>query len=324
MRHIVHILIALALFTTNSATSWARNHRKSKTPTETQPVGPEKVDPDTEKVRRHYEAGARYYDADDYVSAVREFLEAYYLIRNNPDRIGMVAKMETNIALCYDRLENYQEAIRYYQLSKNHGEKTVHIRDKDISIVERIGFLQGIVKDREEIKHLEEQMARARQEQVKRPTQGVAAKKPPEQPQTKLSTEKSPRSPQTSATQPSVALASISFARTYRYQLWIGGIGAGILLAGIGMVVDSSVRFDKLWAEHVKNPGRDDRPEAQTLTSINQAGWGLAIAGGAAIAGSVIWGVVQHRISMRPATNKPVVWIAPSANGVNAGVLLTF
>jgi hypothetical protein len=65
-------------------------------------------DPDTEVARRHFEKGRAFYDARDYHNALDEFLAAR--------RAKAAPGLDFNIARCYDRLEDYDNAVRHYQL----------------------------------------------------------------------------------------------------------------------------------------------------------------------------------------------------------------
>jgi hypothetical protein len=68
-------------------------------------------DPDTEVARRHFEKGRAAYDNQDYHRALTEFIAAR---RAKPS-----AGLDYNIGRCYDRLEDYGSAIRYYALYLN-------------------------------------------------------------------------------------------------------------------------------------------------------------------------------------------------------------
>jgi tetratricopeptide (TPR) repeat protein len=67
----------------------------------------EKLDPDTEIARRHFEAGRLSYEASDYDTALHEF-EAARKVRQFP-------AFDYNIARCLDRLERPAEAIAAYE-----------------------------------------------------------------------------------------------------------------------------------------------------------------------------------------------------------------
>jgi tetratricopeptide (TPR) repeat protein len=64
-------------------------------------------DPDTEAARRHFQAGAEAYEAGDYQRALREF-QTGKLIKATPG-------FDFNIARCYERLEQYPEALTAYE-----------------------------------------------------------------------------------------------------------------------------------------------------------------------------------------------------------------
>jgi len=64
-------------------------------------------DPDTEVARRHFEKGRVAYDAQDYRRALDEFLAA--------KRAKAAPALDYNIARCYDRLEDYPQAIKHYE-----------------------------------------------------------------------------------------------------------------------------------------------------------------------------------------------------------------
>jgi hypothetical protein len=65
-------------------------------------------DPDTEGARRHFARGRQFYDAGDYRRALDEFQAA--------KRLRAAAGLDYNIARCYDRLEEYSQAIHHYEL----------------------------------------------------------------------------------------------------------------------------------------------------------------------------------------------------------------
>jgi len=94
-------------------------------------------DPDTEVARRHFEIGRGYYDAKDYRKALDEFLTA----RNAK---GAPA-LDYNIARCYDRLEDYQNAVKHYQLyldGKPNAPDNSEIRDRIVVLKKRLDDLQ--------------------------------------------------------------------------------------------------------------------------------------------------------------------------------------
>jgi tetratricopeptide (TPR) repeat protein len=65
-------------------------------------------DPDTEGARRHFGKGRQFYDAGDYRRALDEFQAA--------KRLRAAPGLDYNIARCFDRLEEYSQAIRHYEL----------------------------------------------------------------------------------------------------------------------------------------------------------------------------------------------------------------
>ena len=60
-----------------------------------------------EQARLHYQVAASYYEQADYESALREFQSAY--------RLSERAQLFFNISLCYQQLENLDEAITYLE-----------------------------------------------------------------------------------------------------------------------------------------------------------------------------------------------------------------
>jgi tetratricopeptide (TPR) repeat protein len=62
---------------------------------------------DREIARRHYEEGRRFYQANDYVGALKEFLQARQVMQ--------VPALDFNIGRCQDRLEQLSDAIASYQ-----------------------------------------------------------------------------------------------------------------------------------------------------------------------------------------------------------------
>jgi tetratricopeptide (TPR) repeat protein len=62
---------------------------------------------DLETARRHFDAGAAFYEAGDYNRALDEFLTA--------QRLHRVPAFDYNIGRCYDRLEKLEDAIQNYE-----------------------------------------------------------------------------------------------------------------------------------------------------------------------------------------------------------------
>jgi tetratricopeptide (TPR) repeat protein len=62
---------------------------------------------DREIARRHYDEGLRFYQANDYQGALKEFLQARQVMQ--------VPALDFNIGRCQDRLEQLSEAIASYQ-----------------------------------------------------------------------------------------------------------------------------------------------------------------------------------------------------------------
>ncbi len=60
-----------------------------------------------EQARLHYQVAASYYEQADYESALREFQSAY--------RLSQRAQLFYNISLCYQQMENLDEAISYLE-----------------------------------------------------------------------------------------------------------------------------------------------------------------------------------------------------------------
>jgi tetratricopeptide (TPR) repeat protein len=73
---------------------------------EPQPTPPPQ-DPDTEVARRHFDRGTELYDRQDYQNAVGEF-KAANEAKPHPD-------FDYNIARCYDRLGDWNDALTYYK-----------------------------------------------------------------------------------------------------------------------------------------------------------------------------------------------------------------
>src|SRR5438477_6587823 len=66
------------------------------------PAGAQSAD-DQEAAKAHFLAGSAYYEQANYADAVKEFNEAH--------RLSQRADLLYNIALCYERLEQYDKAI---------------------------------------------------------------------------------------------------------------------------------------------------------------------------------------------------------------------
>jgi tetratricopeptide (TPR) repeat protein len=64
-------------------------------------------DPDTEIARRHFQAGARAYEAHDYRAALAEFALAR--------RVNAAPALDYNIGRCHDRLEEAGPAVEAYR-----------------------------------------------------------------------------------------------------------------------------------------------------------------------------------------------------------------
>jgi tetratricopeptide (TPR) repeat protein len=62
---------------------------------------------DMEAAKAHFAAGSAYYEQADYTDAVKEFNEAY--------RLSHRTDLLYNIALCYERLNQYDNAIETLQ-----------------------------------------------------------------------------------------------------------------------------------------------------------------------------------------------------------------
>jgi tetratricopeptide (TPR) repeat protein len=65
-------------------------------------------DPDIEIAKRHFARGSAFYDAKSYREALDEFIAAA--------RVKPGPALEYNIARCYDRLEEWANAIKHYEL----------------------------------------------------------------------------------------------------------------------------------------------------------------------------------------------------------------
>src|SRR6516165_10642997 len=59
---------------------------------------------DIEAAKAHYTAGSAYYEQANYADAVKEFNEAY--------RLSHRSDLLYNIAVCYERLSQYDNAIK--------------------------------------------------------------------------------------------------------------------------------------------------------------------------------------------------------------------
>src|SRR5690349_4421221 len=64
-------------------------------------------DPDTEIARRHFDKASKFYDAKEYEKALREFEAAR--------KVKPLPAFDFNIGRCNDRLENFAQAIVYYE-----------------------------------------------------------------------------------------------------------------------------------------------------------------------------------------------------------------
>jgi tetratricopeptide (TPR) repeat protein len=71
------------------------------------PEGFQGEDPDTEQVRRHFQAGAQFYSNERYPEAINEFEQAR--------KLKALPALDFNIARAYDRLGNVGEALTAYR-----------------------------------------------------------------------------------------------------------------------------------------------------------------------------------------------------------------
>jgi len=84
--------------------------------------------------RTHYQAGVKFYNAQDYRSAIREFGAAQQLMPADLNNY--------NLALCYDKLGDAEPAVQYYRAYLDKQPNT----DKRAEIEASISRLDGAVK----------------------------------------------------------------------------------------------------------------------------------------------------------------------------------
>ncbi len=283
------IIVALTLLG-GSATGWAK-----KTATET--TAPLKVkedtNPDIEYVKRVNEEAKKAFSEHQYEKAIGHYLDALDVLRNlHPDEKSAISHIAYDVAICYSHLgrdtETMKRELLHLELALQADDQTEEASD----IRKRIAGLRNTLEARQAREGIPEKVG-----------DDIL----------------SPRFPETQ-TPP----AATSWGATYRKQLVFGGIGLALTIAGSALLIATVVDISDLEAQHQQNPKHDDREAAQLLLNREIASWVVGGIGVAGLLGSIIWGVVQHKLSS--ASNPPPLsgWIHPSANGVSAGVRLNF
>ena len=224
---------------------------------------------DMEAAKAHFAAGSAYYDQANYADAVKEFNEAYRLSK----RIDLLY----NIAVCYERLAQYDSAIQALQK---------YLTDKPdapdrVTIQSRIGNLEK------------------RRDENGQPPPAMPPPTPP------------PFAPRTGPNG-GVPGAVDRPAHWYVPGVAVGAGGVAILLASLGTGLGAHAIHDDLVKTCLGNVCEDsqrskvDEGKALALASDVLLGVGAA----ATVAGAILL-IVQSR---HPATHRALV--TPSANGV--------
>jgi tetratricopeptide (TPR) repeat protein len=94
--------------------------------------GGARADPDTEQVRRHFQAGALFYSDERYPEAIEEFEQAR--------KVRALPALDFNIARAYDRLGNVDaavEAYRRYLVAVPEAKDAAEIRERIQTLEQR-------------------------------------------------------------------------------------------------------------------------------------------------------------------------------------------
>ncbi len=94
-------------------------------------------DPDLEIAKLHFERGSHFYDAKNYRSALDEFIAAA--------RVKAAPALDYNIARCYDRLEDYDQAIAHYQryIAGGTAPDAAEVRTRIVALKRRQGEVKA-------------------------------------------------------------------------------------------------------------------------------------------------------------------------------------
>jgi tetratricopeptide (TPR) repeat protein len=228
---------------------------------------------DVEAAKAHFAAGSAYYDQANYGDAVREFNEAY--------RLSHRSDLLYNISLCYERLSQYDNAIK--ALNQYLGERP-DAPDK-VKIQSRI----------ENLNKLRDQQAQPKPTETTAPPPRPAETAPP------------PVPAPTAAAAPSVE-------RPRRW--WVPGtavaiVGAAVLGASLGTGLAANAKYNDLVNQcgttKVCNPSlQNERDVGQALAISSDVLLGV---GAAAVVTGAILLIVQSR---KPHAH---AW-APTSSGV--------
>jgi hypothetical protein len=136
------------------------------------------------EARTHYQAGVKFYNANDYRSAIREFSAAQQLMPADLNNY--------NLALCYDKLGDAEPAVQYYRAFLDKQPNS----DKRAEIEASIARLDGAAKSAaakkaEEARRAEE----ARKEEAARAAAAAAAARKAEEARAAAEAAKRPAGP---------------------------------------------------------------------------------------------------------------------------------
>lgn len=232
---------------------------------------------DIEAAKAHYAAGSAYYEQANYADAVKEFNEAY--------RLSKRTDLLYNIAICYERLDDFDDAIATLQKY----------------LVERPD-----AKDRVTIENRIANLTKLRD-------QKRAAQPPP------------PQQPQPQPVQPiqPVPVAPAPTERAPRW--WLPGtvvavVGAGLLVAALGTGLVAAADYNDLKNNCPNNvcppKYQSERDSGKSLALASDVLTGIGAA--AVVAGAVAIGVMSRPVKKKeaPPQTMPQTTIVPTPTGL--------
>jgi tetratricopeptide (TPR) repeat protein len=236
-------------------------------------------DPDVEIARRHFDKGARAYQAHDYANALGEFLEAR--------RVKPLPAFDYNIGRCYDRLERYEEAVTFYEryLATHPGEPD------QSEVTARVKVLKQRIGEK---------------------GSGAPPTPPPAAPVPEMHAPIAPAPPVLAPAAPTEPAPSPSTSREYLAPILVGVGAVAVLAAGTGLVVSVQGPYDDLKV-NCPRPCPTDRYSG--LEARADAGYALLGVGGVAAVADVVLFAVQRKRSKRA----HAAFVLPSVGGLVAG-----
>jgi tetratricopeptide (TPR) repeat protein len=231
---------------------------------------------DIEAAKAHYAAGSAYYEQANYADAVKEFNEAY--------RLSKRTDLLYNIAICYERIDDFDNAIATLQ---KYLTERPDAKDR-VTIESRIANLTKL-RD---------------QKRAALPVQPQ-----PTQPQ-----------PQPGQVQPVQAVPVAPQATERAPKWWLAGtvvtvVGAGVLIAALGTGLVSAADYNDLKTKCMNNVCDP------SLKSERDSGKNLAVASDVLLgigAAAVVAGVIAIGVMSRPVKKKeaPRAQLYPTPTGL--------